>query len=107
MPRSSSSGRSSPRTMVCSNYKSTTVAPAPVPTAVRHTVEAPSFGQSMKQGFGFGMGSAIAHNIFGSSYVNNQTMSTAPIIKNPEYEKCMKESFNDKEVCKQYLSEER
>lgn len=112
MPRANSSSRSPvPR----SPYKPATVAPppkhistpitpAPVPTTVHHTVEAPTLGQSMKQGFGWGMGSAIAHRIFGATPVVNHT-TTMVVSSNPEYEKCMKESFNDKEACKQYLSD--
>lgn len=104
MPRSKSA---SSRPIVHSNYKPATISPSPAQATVQHTVEAPSFGQSMKQGFGFGMGSAIAHNIFGLRPVVNNTTTTEANIRNSEYEKCMKESFNDKEVCKQYLSEER
>jgi hypothetical protein len=50
------------------------------------------------------MGSAIAHRIIGTSPVivkNEAAETTTPFP--PEYIRCMKESFNDKEICKEYL----
>ena len=39
--------------------------PASIANTSLH-VEQPTFGQTMKQGFGFGAGSAIAHNMIGA-----------------------------------------
>lgn len=39
--------------------------PAPIANTNLH-IEQPSLGQSIKQGFGFGAGSAIAHNMIGA-----------------------------------------
>ena len=95
------------------------MAPAPAP-APRLTPPAPSsvpvsgaptLGQSIKQGFGFGMGSAIAHRIFGASPTivvqPTPAPTQAPTVepKYPrEFEQCMRESNNDREVCKQFLA---
>jgi hypothetical protein len=68
----------------------------------------PTLGQSIKDGFGFGLGSAIAHRIIGPAPVvvqHQQTpASSASPQHPPEYERCMKESFNDVELCKEYLT---
>jgi hypothetical protein len=67
----------------------------------------PSFGQTMKEGFGLGVGVSVAqHAVNGimnfltppksSSVVDNQ--------RTIEYEKCMKYSVNDYETCKVLLS---
>lgn len=56
----------------------------------------PSFLQTMKEGFAFGIGNTIAHKIIGS--IPNT-------IKGPEhpieYEECMKE-YDDKAACERY-----
>ena len=68
-----------PRSKSSSNFKASTL-PTPVTrnpsnhvTRIENTsrieVEPPTLGQSLKQGFGFGAGSAIAHRIFGPSPV--------------------------------------
>jgi hypothetical protein len=78
--------------------------PAAVP--IIHN-ERPSFGQTMKEGFGLGVGVSVAqHAVNGimnfltppksSSVVDNQ--------RTIEYEKCMKYSVNDYETCKVLLS---
>ena len=65
MPRSNSQSKSRP---------SDTVSQAPtvfrnpyssVANTSNLTIQQPTLGQSIKQGFGFGAGSAIAHRIFG------------------------------------------
>lgn len=77
--------------------------PAPLPV----NNQRPSFGQTMKEGFGLGVGVSVAqHAVNGimnfltppksSSVVDNQ--------KTIEYEKCMKYSVNDYETCKVLLS---
>jgi hypothetical protein len=66
---------------------------------VTYTPQGPTFGQSIKDGFGFGLGSAIAHRIIGPAPVVVQAPATT--TQSSEYERCMKESFNDAELCKQ------
>lgn len=67
----------------------------------------PTLGQSIKDGFGFGLGSAIAHRIIGPSpdvVQHQQTSNPEPTQLSPEYIRCLKESFNDVEICKEYLT---
>lgn len=77
------------------------------PSAVSVTNERPSFGQTIKEGFGLGVGVSVAqHAVNGvmnfltppksSSVVDNQ--------RTIEYEKCMKYSVNDYDTCKVLLS---
>ena len=58
MPRSSSHSKSQPPAVFRNPYSS-------VGNTTPH-VEQPTLGQTLKQGFGFGAGSAIAHRIFGA-----------------------------------------
>lgn len=94
MPRSSSPSRSYSSSRSSSyksivNYKPSPVLPykpAPVPAKINPTpsqvvvhqpptFQPPTLFDSMKQGFGFGMGSSIAHSIFGPSrVVENKTI---------------------------------
>lgn len=89
---SSSFGRGSNSSSNSSSYSrskpSYTPTPAPPPSPVYSpstpstiTVEQnrPTFGQTLKEGFGFGMGSAIAHRIFGGS-----TTHTVNHVQTPE-----------------------
>ncbi len=67
--------------------------------------------QSVKQGFGWGIGTNIARNLFGgpsvSPIVPSSASSAVPVpvqesTKTPEYTQCLKEG-GDHEACKQYL----
>lgn len=93
--------------------------PAPAPAVAYPTpVFAPpqhqpsSFGQSMKDGFGIGVGSAIAHRavsaVFGAPKVetigSEKKETTATILQPTSYEQCMKYNSNDHETCKAYLT---
>jgi len=65
----------------------------------------------MKEGFGFGMGSAIAHRMVsaftGSPAMSHETkMSPGIDQRNLAYEQCLVENPNDVVVCK-YLLELR
>ena len=77
---------------------------------VTYTPQGPTFGQSIKDGFGFGLGSAIAHRIIGPApvVVQHQHAPTPAAIPQtsgqPEYDRCMKESFNNTELCKEFLA---
>jgi hypothetical protein len=107
MPRSSSQSRSS-------SYKPSRPAlPTPPPAVFRNPyssvghptpiVNQPTLGQSMKEGFGLGAGSAIAHrvvaSIFGAPTVNTvitTTPQSVSVSKQPcdkerlAFEACMK-----------------
>lgn len=110
MPRSSSPSRTGPTRRIVSVTKRT-AAPVSAPmhtTAPNIIAERPSFGQSVKEGFGWGVGTSIARSLFGGSQSQAVPVTpvapAAPTPKNPEYEQCMKESFNNAEACKQYLN---
>jgi len=62
----------------------------------------PSLFSSIKQGFGFGIGSSIAHNIFDSKEA--KPLSSQPplhpvIDKTTEFKQCMEKTFNNYEEC--------
>ena len=61
----------------------------------------PSLFSSMKQGFGFGIGSSIAHNIFGSKPANPlPPLPLPPVIdRTTEFKKCMEKTYNNYEEC--------
>jgi hypothetical protein len=56
----------------------------------------PSLFSSIKQGFGFGVGSSIAHNIFDSK----EAKPHHPVIdKTREFKQCMEKTYNNYEEC--------
>jgi hypothetical protein len=60
--------------------------------------ERPGFFSNMWQGFGLGAGQAIAYTMFRSDSVVTQT--SVP----KEYEQCMKDNNDDKELCEMFLN---
>jgi hypothetical protein len=97
-----------------------------LPPSLATTSQRPSFGQTVKEGFAFGVGSSIANSLvrsfFGSapttpSQSSPQQVSTGPTVQSArsvgasstqdmsgqlEYLQCMKEGGTE-EVCKQYM----
>jgi len=70
-------------------------------SVVQHRLEQPSLFSSIKQGFGFGMGSSIAHNIFDSKAAK----PVNPVIdKTTEFKQCMEKTYNNYEECVVILS---
>jgi hypothetical protein len=68
------------------------------PVVVQHRPgnEQPSLFSSIKQGFGFGIGSSIAHNIFDSK----EAKPLHPVIdKTIEFKHCMEKTYNNYEEC--------
>jgi len=66
----------------------------------------PSLGQSMKEGFGLGVGVSVAqHAVNGVMNFLTPPKTSNPVdnTKQIEYEKCMKYSSNDSEFCKTLL----
>ena len=60
------------------------------------TNERPSLFSSIKQGFGFGIGSSIAHNIFDSK----EAKPLHPVVdKTTEFKQCMEKTYNNYEEC--------
>ena len=66
--------------------------------------EHPSLFASVKQGFGFGIGSSIAHNIFDSKATNPLPTNPLPplhhvIDKTREFKQCMEKTNSNYEEC--------
>ena len=66
--------------------------------------ERPSLFSSMKHGFGFGIGSSIAHNIFDSKATNPLPTNPLPplhhvIDKTREFKQCMEKTNSNYEEC--------
>ena len=68
-------------------------------SVVQHRLEQPSLFSSIKQGFGFGVGSSIAHNIFDSK----PAQPRQPLDKITEFKECMEKTYNRYEECKPIL----
>jgi hypothetical protein len=75
------------------------VPPAYAPPPPPPQMQAPTLGQSIKDGFGLGLGSSIASrlvsNIFGPPTITVQTAQRQPT----EYEQCLVEHRDDPGVC--------
>ena len=93
--------------------RGSTAAPAPAPA-----VAGPTLFDSMKQGFGFGVGSSIARNLFESrptatapatapapapAPAPTPTVATASNDPTREFKQCMERTFNNYETCEIYL----
>ena len=66
----------------------------------------PTLGQTMKEGFGLGVGMSVAqHTVNGVMNFLTPPKSSNPVenTKQIEYEKCMKYSSNDSEFCRTLL----
>ena len=58
--------------------------------------EQPNLFSSIKQGFGFGIGSSIAHNIFDSKEVT----PLHPVVDTiREFKQCMEKTYNNYDEC--------
>ena len=76
----------------------------PSPVSVINTQ--PTLGQTMKEGFGLGVGISVAqHAVNGAMNFFSVPKSSNPVenSKQTEYEKCMKYSSNDSDLCKTLL----
>jgi len=65
------------------------------PVVVPSVPSTPSLTSSMKQGFGFGLGSSIAHTMVGSMFQRSTKPDCQPIQK--DYEQCLVDSECSKE----------
>jgi len=79
-----------------SHYPSTNQTPVQVQTTL---------GQSIKQGFGFGVGSHLANVILGPAGRHNSSESKPTESKPTEYSQCMIE-HNDKAACAYLLEKD-
>ena len=91
------------------NNKSIVVHKPASPAAQKPAVESiqrPSLGQSMKEGFGLGIGVSVAqHAVNGVMNFFTVPKSSNPVENQKviEYEKCMKYTSNDVDTCKSLL----
>ena len=103
--------------------KNTSPAIIQKPSAVSVINERPSLGQTMKEGFGLGVGVSLAqHAVNGAmnffsipkssnpventkqiEYAQNKDFEPTRLASLIEYEKCMKYSSNDTDLCKTLL----
>lgn len=68
--------------------------------------QTPTLFDSVKQGFGFGIGSSIARSMFGSSAQEKNQQASNGTAKAPfidEFLKCMERTENNMDECKQLL----
>lgn len=110
MPRSHSNSRSAPAKFTS---KPTAAVQKPVPQslpAVSTVGQGPSFGQTLKEGFAFGVGSSVARNVVDRMFSPSAPTETKPIPKeeksqpvNHDFVLCMQESKGDYESCKQFM----
>jgi len=84
------------------------------PSSLAEIKQPPSFLSTMKEGFSFGVGSAIAHRVVGgllNQGTQTQAQSQAQIQSQPErniaYEQCMLDNFDhvsNASICERYLT---
>ena len=95
--------------------KNTSPAVIPKPIDVPVINARPSLGQTMKEGFGLGVGVSLGqHAVNGvmnfltppksSNPVENKDSEPTRFAKQIEYEKCMKYSSNDSNLCETLLN---
>lgn len=119
MPRSTSNSRPVYKpTPVRATTTTPVYAPQKSPMTVHHQVQQPGLFGSMVQGFGLGMGSSIARNMFEHKPVYQQQMpnqdklppmspisSKVEVIDNKkiEFKQCMEKTYNSYEDCIHHL----
>jgi hypothetical protein len=64
----------------------------------------PDLFSSIKQGFGFGIGSSIAHNIFDIKEAKPLQPLHPVTDKTTEFKQCMEKTYNNYEECEPILS---
>jgi hypothetical protein len=83
------------------------ITPIPLkPTVMSVHNERPTLGQTVKEGFGLGLGVSVAqHAVNGvMNFLMPQQPKPVDNSRLLEYEQCMKYSVNDYETCKALLS---
>ena len=103
MPRSSSSKSSEKKQNIPPPRPAPSSTNTPMPSSTNTSLNPPSMVDSMKQGFGFGIGSAIAHNLFRTNNKDENPKKNEPIIE-PKltndkiyelYNKCLERNDNN------------
>jgi hypothetical protein len=99
MPRQSTTKKAiAPVTIV--PRQSSTPVPPPMPMPVPTSVSTPTFGQTLKEGFAFGTGSAIAHRVVGAIFgpltaAPSAAPAAAPrVSEKTPYEQCLAEHYD-------------
>ena len=85
------------------NTKNGSLAHIPKPSAVSVVPTRPSLGQTMKEGFGYGVGISAAQHAVNSAFNFFSPPKTSNPVENTkqtEYEKCILYSSNDISLCK-------
>ena len=96
--------------------------PAPVPyhppsSPITFQQQAPTLGQSMKEGFGLGVGLSVARNVVDGLFGSNRPAAPPPVqqsqqlpspspITHPnvkEFQACMERTYNNYDECKTHL----
>ena len=88
------------------NNKNTSLTVIPKPTAVSVINTRPTLGQTMKEGFGVGLGVSLGQHAMNGVMNFLSPPKSSSIVENTkvqEYEKCMKYSSDDSEFCKTLL----
>ena len=66
---------------------------------IEYIEQKPSLGSSIFQGFSFGIGSSIAHNIFDSKEAKPPIHLHTTIDKTTEFKQCMERTYSNYEEC--------
>jgi hypothetical protein len=77
------------------------------PVANTIDVQRPTFSQTIKEGFGLGVGVSVAQNLVNGLFsIPKSSNPVEPTKSAPqiEYEKCLKYSSNDADLCKSLLT---
>ena len=96
MPRQSTTKKAiAPVTIVPRQSSTPSLSPAPT----QSSVSTPTFGQTLKEGFAFGTGSAIAHRVVGAIFgpltaAATATPATPRVSEKTPYEQCLAEHYD-------------
>jgi hypothetical protein len=70
----------------------------------------PTLGQTIKEGFGYGVGSAVAHRVVGA-FLGPQTVAVKPVVPAQAqtedlWVRCLEQTNYDTEKCSQFKPKE-
>ena len=95
MPRQSTTKKAIAPVSIVPRQSST---PVPTPMQIPTSVSTPTFGQTLKEGFAFGTGSAIAHRVVGAIFGPLTAAPVAPapprVSEKTPYEQCLAEHYD-------------
>lgn len=76
-------------------------APAPVSASAPLPVASPTLGQTIKEGFGYGVGSAVAQRVVGA-FLGPQTVAVKQTQSEDLWARCLEQTHYDTEKCAQF-----